>query len=312
MTTIRRNPFAHQNSNNAANGAHHYPSDNSGPSINFNSYDTGDRAAADPQTASGQQSGQSGFFGAGGNSADLSSAFAGMSQYKPLANIGLEATKNLSNSLLNRYISTANMRFYFDVNNEYVLRKLAIVLCPFLVKGGEWRRKLSDNVQNSHYLSPKDDVNAADLYIPLMSFTTFILMLAFNIGTGREFHPDLLGITASKGFGMVFFEVIILKFIFHLLVANTSFLELLALCSYKFVGLVVTQIAGAIFGDNGYYLALIYSSLMMGFFMFKSLKQSSQMNSVTQNMESLGQSKDYVLYGAAFMQLPIAWYLGHY
>jgi protein transport protein YIF1 len=70
---------------------------------------------------------------------------------------------------------------YFDVTNIYVLHKLRIIFFPFTVKGEEgWKPKSRDFDSSpslgSHDLNEGRDLQAADLYIPLMSFVTFILL----------------------------------------------------------------------------------------------------------------------------------------
>lgn len=66
------------------------------------------------------------------------------------------------------------------MTNEYVLRKMVIVLFPFTVKEEGWKRQVSydmtaggdPNAPNT----PRSDVQAPDLYIPLMSLVTFLIV----------------------------------------------------------------------------------------------------------------------------------------
>lgn len=45
--------------------------------------------------------------------------------------------------------------------------------------------------QQAHYSLPVDDVNAPDLYIPLMALVSFILMNGLVSGMGMKFHPEV-------------------------------------------------------------------------------------------------------------------------
>ena len=73
---------------------------------------------------------------------------------------------------------------YFDVTNEYVLRKLCVVIFPFTVKGEDgWKRQINMNYDfpNSGEnpdarATPRNDLQAPDLYIPLMAHITFIIL----------------------------------------------------------------------------------------------------------------------------------------
>ena len=76
------------------------------------------------------------------------------------------------------------LKDYFDVTNEYVIRKLCVIVFPFTVKGDEnWKRQGSMNYEftgSSEDLdaraTPRNDLQAPDLYIPLMAHITFIIL----------------------------------------------------------------------------------------------------------------------------------------
>jgi len=81
---------------------------------------------------------------------------------------------------------------FFDVTNFYVLQKLKIIFMPFLLKEDDWKRGQSFNGTVDEFnpseedeqdrFLPKNDLQAPDLYIPLMSFVTFILITGFYLG----------------------------------------------------------------------------------------------------------------------------------
>jgi YIF1 len=54
--------------------------------------------------------------------------------------------------------------------------------------GQRWTRTItkSDNGVVV-YLPPRDDINAPDLYIPLMAFITYVLIVGFSMGTAGEY-----------------------------------------------------------------------------------------------------------------------------
>ncbi|KAL0337721.1 UNVERIFIED_CONTAM: protein YIF1B [Sesamum calycinum] len=82
-------------------------------------------------------------------------------------------------SSISRYIS--NPRYYFQVNDDYVKNKLKVVLFPFLHKG-HWMRTVEPAGGKFSFKPPIHDINAPDLYIPMMAFGTYVLLAGFFLG----------------------------------------------------------------------------------------------------------------------------------
>jgi hypothetical protein len=66
--------------------------------------------------------------------------------------------------------------------------------------------------ESSHEIS-KDKIDFADLYLPIMSFITYVLLIAFNEGSSgnSKFNPEILGKTLTKDFSILVLYTIILK-----------------------------------------------------------------------------------------------------
>jgi len=77
------------------------------------------------------------------------------------------------------------------VTNQYVLQKIKIIFLPFLVKKEDWQPQTADysyatDIGGSPQLqkpTPRNDVQAPDLYIPIMSFVTFVILVGVAQGT---------------------------------------------------------------------------------------------------------------------------------
>ena len=70
----------------------------------------------------------------------------------------------------NTYVG--QLRYYFEVNNAYELRKPAAFF--------PWRHtecERQPRPEDGTFQPPKFDVNAPDLYVPLMAFTTYVLLV---------------------------------------------------------------------------------------------------------------------------------------
>lgn len=87
------------------------------------------------------------------------------------------------------------------------------------------------------------------MYIPVMSFVTYILLSALIYGLSGSFHPELLGYTATSALGAVGFELAGLKLGCYLLnIGNSQLLDLVAYSGYKFVGVTVSMAFTEAFG----------------------------------------------------------------
>lgn len=140
---------------------------------------------------------------------------------------------------------------YFNVTNSYVVNKLFLVLFPWRHK--PWSRKTAAG-REGWYLPPRDDVNSPDMYIPVMSFVTYIFLRTLIAGLRGEFEPELFGYTATTASIIMFLEILGLKLGCYLLsISNESqLLDLVAYSGYKFVGVIVTiSIAEIVNGGKG-------------------------------------------------------------
>ncbi|KAJ7273470.1 YIF1-domain-containing protein [Mycena haematopus] len=87
--------------------------------------------------------------------------------------------------------SNTAVKPHFNVSNSYVMRKLRIVLFPWIHK--QWGRKSHrTDAGLTEYHPPREDVNSPDLYIPLMSMVTYILLCALHSGVQQRFSPQVL------------------------------------------------------------------------------------------------------------------------
>lgn len=78
-----------------------------------------------------------------------------------------------------------------------------------------------------------------DLYIPTMSFVSYVLVVAFLMGEPWSFSPEVVGQQFSNSFLALCFEVAFFKAGFYFLSnATVSILDIVAYCGYKYVGYV--------------------------------------------------------------------------
>lgn len=91
-----------------------------------------------------------------------------------------QAQQQISSNV-GKYFDIVQWRYYFNVSNSYVFNKLRLLLFPFLNK--TWSRIIeSSEAQIAGFAPPRSDLNAPDLYIPVMSFVTYIIMVGVASG----------------------------------------------------------------------------------------------------------------------------------
>lgn len=171
--------------------------------------------------------------------------------------------------------SAISLQYYFQVSNSYVRRKLLLILFPWRHK--PWSRQLQpvqgDGTHDA-YAYPSEDLNAPDMYIPLMAFITHLVAIALVQGLRNTFHPEQFGARASKALGMVIAELVLLKLFAYLLAAsNSSLADLFAYSGYKFVAVTLTTLSELISRKPSMKWGVFaYTSAATAFFMLRSLK----------------------------------------
>jgi len=168
----------------------------------------------------------------------------------------------------------AHVKRHFNVSNSYVMRKLKVVLFPWMHK--PWGRKIRRSDQGqSEWQSPREDLNSPDLYIPLMAMVTYILLSALHSGLQDRFHPQVLGQSASTALVVLGFDLFFVKLGCYLLSVEGSaqVVDLIAYGGYKFVGVIPTLICGFLTtGRTLWTLVFIYFFLANAFFLLRSLR----------------------------------------
>lgn len=180
------------------------------------------------------------------------------------------------------YIPMAGeISYYFKVSNSYVWRKILLILFPY--RHREWSRMVSsDNGMNSGSqggvtFSPAyEDVNAPDLYIPLMSFVTYILLWALFLGLRGDFHPEVFGYLASQTLACSFVDIALFKVGLYLLNCSThsTLWDLVAFSGYKYVPIIILLCAKQVF-SRSWILFIVFSLAIvsnLSVFLMRSLK----------------------------------------
>uniref|UniRef100_A0A0A1WEZ0 Protein YIF1B-B n=1 Tax=Zeugodacus cucurbitae TaxID=28588 RepID=A0A0A1WEZ0_ZEUCU len=176
--------------------------------------------------------------------------------------------KQLVENQFEKWVSVAKLKYYFAVDNKYVINKLRLLLFPFTHK--DWSLKYDQE----NPVQPRYDINAPDLYIPTMAYITYVVVAGLMLGLQNRFSPEQLGIQASSALAYSIFELVVYSITLYVVNIKTSLktLDLLSFAGYKFVIIVTCLLVSTLFHGVGYYVALLYTSLTLGFFLLRTLK----------------------------------------
>lgn len=150
----------------------------------------------------------------------------------------------------------------FNVGHSYVLRKLLLLMCPFLRKGQGSPSPWSPNGAgdgSQHGVGAdglKADVEDPDLYIPLMSYVTYVLLCGMYRGILQDFRPEVLPKTATYAIVFLVIEVGLSKMGFYIAGSGMPVLSLAANSGYKYVLVMMMVLSRILVGTNPVYWLL--------------------------------------------------------
>lgn len=211
---------------------------------------------------------------------------------------GEEIKKNLD-----KYVSIGQLKYYFAVDTSYVAKKLGVILFPFT------RTDWSIKYNQDEPVQPKYDLNAPDLYIPTMSYATYILLVGYILGLRDAFSPDSLATTASSTLVWLLLEIGIIYLTLTVMSINTSLTrwDILSFSSYKYVGIIVVLLMGLLLQTKGYLIGLVYVSAALMFFLLRTLKL--RIEPEVHGMQVHGKRKLYIILLYAILQPLLIWWM---
>lgn len=181
--------------------------------------------------------------------------------------------------------------------------------CYFLFFQKDWSRK-KDQSPEMNFLSPLEDINSPDLYIPTMAFVSYVLLIGLFMGTRLVFTPVVIGNTISTALIIISLEVLLVKIAVWLLGLELvlGLLDIVAFSGYKFVGSVINLIIGLFAGQEIFYGAYFINSLLFSIFLGRSLKAAIQ-NTSMQDSSTHERTRNYLLFAWVFLQFLLIYFL---
>lgn len=117
-----------------------------------------------------------------------------------------------------------NIRRYFRIDSTYVLRKLFLVMFPYIQP--EWNEDI-------------DPLVCPDLYIPAMGFISFILAYGLKLDFRNEFSPEKLSLKTTKCIVLEVMLAAFFKLATYFVNINVGSLDYMAFSGYKFPLLIL-------------------------------------------------------------------------
>ncbi|CAA6653424.1 unnamed protein product [Spirodela intermedia] len=208
-------------------------------------------------------------------------------------------------SNISRYFS--NPQYYFQVNDQYVKNKLKVVLFPFLHRG-HWTRISEPVAGRLSYKPPIYDINAPDLYIPLMSFGTYVVLAGFTLGLLGKFSPEALSMQFTRGLiGWVLQFVLLKGLLYSMGSGEAPLLDMFSYGGYAFTGISLA-VFGRILWRYSYYFLMPWMCLCMGVFLVKTMKRV--LFTEMRTYEKHSSRHHYLLLLMAVAQFPLFFWLG--
>jgi len=178
-------------------------------------------------------------------------------------NMGKQIVKNTK---FVDYFSLEGLKPYFDVDNKYVLYKFRYLFIPFLK---EKQINSSEEIQNKY------NIEYFDLYLPLMSFITYVLVVSFisAIKNPEVFNPQTLGKILSKDFSLYIMNAMALKLLMFIFLKNSlSFMDICSLVGYKFIHMIIFKILSNFIESKSInYIIFFILAAQISFFLKKCL-----------------------------------------
>ena len=242
-----------------------------------------------------------------------------LSQNNHMVNAGLSLGKDYLETNVKKYIPLVSsnwlvMKYYFSVNNEYVLKKISILLAPWIQK--KWKRSLDPNGDGhaadgagTKYAKALDDPNAPDLYIPIMAFISYALVVGYVKGGVGEFTPETIVQVISTCLVTQILEVMLMTLGLYLMRCNASIGDLFSYTGYKYVPLSLHMIIAFIIGGGWINtLVFVYFAIATAYFMIKTLAHGIN---TTHSTGAAALPKEAVVIGSGVLQVITMWYLSY-
>ena len=162
------------------------------------------------------------------------------------------------------------------------------------------------------YQLPMHDECAPDLYLPIMSGITYVLLSALLYGTAGQFNPEVIPSVTTQCFITQVLEVAAIRLGFYLMQSQVAVLDLFSYTGYKYLGLCISMIAGIVFGHcfgfsagaRGYYVTFLWTATAASYCMLKTMANNIPLQTAPQ-----GPKREVMVICFAASQFATMWFV---
>lgn len=201
----------------------------------------------------------------------------------------------------------------FSVGHSFVIRKMLILLCPFIKKKEvetSWGGDMSHSAGNMNECGLKVDTEEADLYIPCMAYVTYVLLYGVQRGMIKEFTPEVL--SSAFSWALVLFILEIGAFYMGLYFSGNPIpaLQIVANCGYKYFHVLLMVLCRILLGKSLiYYVFFAYFSACAAWATRRFMLRLEPSQLREQYGVPASSLTKHIITGMAVAQIPICWIL---
>jgi hypothetical protein len=156
---------------------------------------------------------------------------------------------------------------------------------------------------------PVHDECAPDLYLPIMSLITYVLLCALLYGTAGQFNPEVIPSVTSTCILFQSLEVAAIRLGFYLMQCPIAILDLFSYTGYKYLGLCINMMIGILIGHvglgtRGYYVSFLWTASAAAYFMMKTMA-----NNIPLRTAANGPKREVMVVAFAASQFVTMWFV---
>lgn len=188
-------------------------------------------------------------------------------------------------------VSFKRLRKYFSVDDTFVMKKILLLLFPY--NNSDW----SENIDSD------TNLGKPELYIPTMSYISYIVLRSIYMGIKHKFTPENIGLILTRTALLEFVFILLTKLSGYFMDVPFNFFSLLSYFGYKYFILLLLRIFPIPFLNPilGIYLYVTYFV-----FLSRSLKGAVLRGGSDRS------KKVYFLFTCVAIQTIIAFILSYY
>ncbi|KAF5841748.1 YIF1-domain-containing protein [Dunaliella salina] len=201
------------------------------------------------------------------------------------------------------WLSGAGSSYHFAISSHYVLKKVGMLLAPYL-KRWTFTRQPEQVQGTQQFRPPRIDHNAPDLYIPIVAAWTYIILLCSNALLLQKYTPDLMYAMVWSTCSAWFVHTLLAYALLKAMNLSTMvpWSELGAYVGYTFLHASMVLILGMMGGKVAWWISWLYGSLCSSVFLVRTMKRV-----IFQEAQSYGKNltlTNYLLLALAAFQFP--------